>query len=74
MGSMSLIHWLILAAIVLILFGGRGKISDIMGDFASGIKSFRKGLSDHDDDERPRTLADQRRDETVVNKDQTVGR
>ena len=46
MGSMSLIHWLILAAIVLILFGGRGKISDIMGDVAKGIKSFKKGMSD----------------------------
>ena len=48
MGSMSLIHWLILAAIVLILFGGRGKISDIMGDVAKGIKSFKKGLADED--------------------------
>jgi sec-independent protein translocase protein TatA len=48
MGSMSLIHWLILAAIVLILFGGRGKISDIMGDVAKGIKSFKKGMSDDD--------------------------
>ena len=46
MGSMSLIHWLILAAIVLILFGGRGKISDLMGDVAKGIKSFKKGMSD----------------------------
>ncbi len=48
MGSMSLIHWLILAAIVLILFGGRGKISDIMGDVAKGIKSFKKGMSDEE--------------------------
>ncbi|WP_448952283.1 twin-arginine translocase TatA/TatE family subunit [Labrys neptuniae] len=46
MGSMSLIHWLILAAIVLILFGGRGKISDLMGDVAKGIKSFKKGMAD----------------------------
>jgi sec-independent protein translocase protein TatA len=45
---MSLIHWLILAAIVLILFGGRGKISDIMGDVAKGIKSFKKGMSDEE--------------------------
>jgi sec-independent protein translocase protein TatA len=74
MGGLSIWHILIIAAIAIILFGGRGKISDIMGDFASGIKSFRKGLSDHDEDDRPRTLADQRHDETVVNKDQTVGR
>jgi sec-independent protein translocase protein TatA len=48
MGSMSLIHWLILAAVVLIVFGGRGKISDIMGDVAKGIKSFKKGMSDEE--------------------------
>lgn len=46
MGSMSLMHWLVVAVIVLILFGGRGKISELMGDLAKGIKSFRKGLQD----------------------------
>ncbi len=46
MGAMSLWHWLIVIAIVLILFGGRGKISDVMGDFAKGIKSFKKGMAD----------------------------
>jgi sec-independent protein translocase protein TatA len=46
MGSWSLIHWLILGGVVLLLFGGRGKISDIMGDFAKGIKAFKKGLAD----------------------------
>ena len=74
MGSLSIWHWIIAGAVVLLLFGGRGKISDIMGDFAKGIKSFRKGLSEHDEDERPRGLGEQRHDETVVNKDQTVGR
>ena len=74
MGGLSIWHILIIVAIAVILFGGRGKISDIMGDFAKGIKSFRKGLSEHDEDERPRSIPDQRRDETVVNKDQTVGR
>ena len=34
--------------IVLVLFGGRGKISDLMGDFAKGIKSFKKGLADEE--------------------------
>jgi sec-independent protein translocase protein TatA len=51
MGSLSLPHLIILGAIALIFFGGRNKISDIMGDFAKGIKSFKKGLSD--DDEKP---------------------
>jgi sec-independent protein translocase protein TatA len=48
MGSMSIWHWLVVAVIVLVLFGGRGKISDIMGDFAKGIKSFKKGMADDD--------------------------
>ena len=46
MGTFSIWHWLIVGAIVMILFGGRGKISDLMGDVAKGIKSFRKGLAD----------------------------
>ena len=45
MGSMSLWHWVIVIAVVLLLFG-RGKISELMGDFAKGIKSFKKGLSE----------------------------
>ena len=46
MGSMSIWHWILVLAIGLLLFGGRGKISDLMGDFAKGIKSFKKGLSE----------------------------
>jgi sec-independent protein translocase protein TatA len=45
MGSFSIWHWLILILVVLLLFG-RGKISDLMGDMAKGIKSFKKGLAD----------------------------
>ncbi len=51
MGSLSIWHWLIVGAIVLIVFGGKGKISDIMGDVAKGIKSFKKGMAE--DDEKP---------------------
>jgi sec-independent protein translocase protein TatA len=51
MGSFSVWHILILAAIALVLFGGRGKVSDLMGDFGKGINSFKKGLSDHDKDD-----------------------
>jgi sec-independent protein translocase protein TatA len=43
---------LIVAVIALLLFGGRGRISSIMGDLAKGIKSFRKGLSDEDEAEK----------------------
>ena len=49
MGSFSLWHWIVVGAIVLVLFGGKGKISDLMGDFAKGIKSFKKGLSEEDE-------------------------
>lgn len=48
MGSMSLFHWIIVGAIVLLLFGGRNKISDLMGDVAKGIKSFKKGMTEDD--------------------------
>ena len=51
MGSMSIWHWMLFAAVALLLFGGKGKISDIMGDVARGVKSFKKGLTD--DDEKP---------------------
>jgi sec-independent protein translocase protein TatA len=46
MGSFSIWHWLIVIAVVAILFGGRGKISELMGDVAKGVKSFKKGLAD----------------------------
>ena len=51
MGAFSIWHILILAAIALVLFGGRGKVSDLMGDFGKGINSFKKGLSEHDKDD-----------------------
>jgi sec-independent protein translocase protein TatA len=49
MGSLSVWHWLIFLAVALLLFGGSGKISSIMGDVAKGIKSFKKGMSDEDE-------------------------
>ncbi|PNG25173.1 twin-arginine translocase TatA/TatE family subunit [Methylocella silvestris] len=49
MGSLSIWHWLIVGAVVLLVFGGKGKISDIMGDVAKGIKSFKKGLSEDEE-------------------------
>jgi sec-independent protein translocase protein TatA len=45
MGIGSWWHWLILIAVVLLLFG-RGKVSDLMGDVAKGIKNFKKGMAD----------------------------
>ncbi len=48
MGGMSIWHWIIVGAVLLLLFGGKGKVSDLMGDFAKGIKSFKKGMSEDD--------------------------
>jgi sec-independent protein translocase protein TatA len=77
MGGLSFWHILLLAVIVMVLFGGRGKISDFMGDFAKGIKSFKKGLSDEAEPPPPppppRTIDVERRDETKTpNKDTTA--
>ena len=49
MGALSIWHILILAAVAILLFDGRGKISDLMGDVAKGVKSFRQGLNEPDD-------------------------
>ncbi|MFT3996004.1 MAG: twin-arginine translocase TatA/TatE family subunit [Asticcacaulis sp.] len=48
MGGMSIWHWAIVAVVALLLFGGRGKLSGIMGDAAKGIKAFKDGLKDED--------------------------
>jgi len=45
MGSLSIWHWIVVIAVVLLLYG-RGKISDLMGDVAQGIKAFKKGMKD----------------------------
>ena len=47
MGGVSIWHWLVVGMIVLLLFG-RGKISEMMGDVAKGIKAFKKGMSEED--------------------------
>ena len=48
MGGLSWFHWMIVLVVVLLLFGGRGKITQIMGDFAKGINAFKKGLKEDD--------------------------
>ena len=48
MGGLSIWHWLIFLVVALLLFGGSGKISSIMGDVAKGIKSFKKGMTEED--------------------------
>ena len=48
MGSLSIWHWLIVGGVLLLVFGGRGKISDMMGDVAKGIKAFKKGMTEEE--------------------------
>ncbi len=48
MGTFSIWHWLIVLAVVLVLFGGGGKISRLMGDFGKGLKSFKKGMKEEE--------------------------
>lgn len=45
MGGVSIWHWVVVGVVVMLLFG-RGKISDLMGDMAKGIKEFKKGMAD----------------------------
>ena len=53
MGTFGPIHWIILGTIVLLLFGGRGKLSSIMGDAAKGVRAFRDGLKGEDEKPEP---------------------
>ena len=73
MGTFGIWHWLILGAVALVLFGGRGKVSDLMGDVAKGIKAFRQGMNEPDD---PKVIPGSPSNPTPTpNKDQTtVGR
>ena len=58
MGSFSIWHWMIVLLVVLLLFGS-GKVSNLMGDFAKGIKAFKKNMADeHEDASMSATTAD----------------
>lgn len=59
MGSFSLVHWIILGIVILLLFGGN-RFSAMMGDVAKGLKSFKHGMAD-DEDESRRRAEEQRR-------------
>lgn len=52
MGGLSIWHWLVVGVVVMMLFG-KGRFSDMMGDVAKGIKSFKKGLSEDEETARP---------------------
>jgi sec-independent protein translocase protein TatA len=52
MGGMSIWHWIVVVVVVLLLFG-RGKISELMGDMAQGIKAFKKGMTEDEKTAEP---------------------
>ena len=56
MGSLSIWHWMVVIVVVMLLFGGRGKISGMMGDFAQGIKAFKKGMAEDDKPAEPKSI------------------
>jgi sec-independent protein translocase protein TatA len=56
MGAFSIWHILAIVIVAALLFGGRGKISGLMGDTAKGIRAFREGLKGEDSHEEAKTL------------------
>jgi sec-independent protein translocase protein TatA len=72
MGSFSIWHWLIVLVVVLLLFG-RGKIPELMGDMAKGIKSFKKGMSDEDAAAADARTVEHRMDESVKPSEKAKG-
>lgn len=60
MGSFSIWHWLVVGIVILLLFG-KGRFSDMMGDVAKGIKSFKKGMSEDDEQVAPRRLTEEKK-------------
>lgn len=65
MGSLSIWHWLIVLVIVALLFGGRGKLSGLMGDAAKGIRAFREGLKGEEAEEADAKPLPKSKDKTV---------
>jgi sec-independent protein translocase protein TatA len=64
MGSFSIWHWLIVLVVVLLLFG-RGKIPELMGDMAKGIRNFRKGMGEEDESVEDAKTVEHKADEPV---------
>lgn len=64
MGGFSIWHWLIVGIVVILLFG-KGRISDVMGDLAKGIKSFKKGLAEDETPVQPRQIGQTSPDQTI---------
>ena len=76
MGTFSIWHWIIVLVVVLVLFGGRGKIPSLMGDVAKGIKSFKSNMKEQGDtsDDSSKIEADAASTDTVAKADQTAAK
>ena len=74
MGFTSIWHWVILLVVVLVLFGGRGKIPGLMGDIAKGIKSFKTNMKDEVAEAPPQQIDEEKtaKPETMVREDETA--
>lgn len=57
MGGLSIWHWLLVGVVVMLLFG-KGRFSDMMGDVAKGLKSFKKGMADEEEEKAAPTRID----------------
>ena len=69
MGGVSIWHWIVVGVIVMLLFG-RGKVSELMGDVAKGIKSFKKGMAEDDEPVRePSRIEAKKAAEPVFDRD-----
>jgi sec-independent protein translocase protein TatA len=72
MGGLSIWHWMIVLLVVMVLFGGGNKVSNLMGDFAKGIKSFKKHMADDSDDVSMESTAERRARSTIPGPDGAV--
>jgi len=71
MGSFSIWHWLVVFGIVLLLFG-TGRVSNLMGDLAKGVKAFKKGLQEDDEPtpDKPKALSSEEAAAAAAKKDE----
>ena len=75
MGTFSIWHWLVVLVVVLVLFGGGGKISRLMGDFGKGLKSFKKNIKEEgtvSGDEETKVLNSDTASESLSETDQAA--
>ncbi len=74
MGGLSIWHWIVVGGVVFILFGGKFKISDVMGDVAKGIKAFKKGMAEDDEApaKAPATVENQTPEPRAIEADKTA--